>query len=239
MSSRLQRHYPASRSDSHCTASVGLRVLPTAPQVGRVDISLYGRMSNIRLSPGTLLYEPLRRRVKHAARLMDTHFVFASLTWQSRRRSTGGWPTCIIAGYAGEHVLADKGYDAQEFRQHILELGMIPVIPPARTARHPPTMTGICTGSAINLIEIATCFATRNDRLKWVRDSGFLEVNVDKRIIISVRVIVDGDTSAGSQNTILPTGKGRPVSPNPFDRPVGGRRAAAVVARDVATRESR
>ena len=29
----------------------------------------------------------------------------------------------LIAGYAGEHVLADKGYDAQEFRQHILELG--------------------------------------------------------------------------------------------------------------------
>ena len=61
----------------------------------------------------------------------------------------------LIAGYAGEHVLADKGYDAQEFRQHILELGMMPVIPPrwrfrpARTARHPPTMTGIGTGSAI------------------------------------------------------------------------------------------
>ena len=36
----------------------------------------------------------------------------------------------LIAGYAGEHVLADKGYDAQEFRQHILELGMMPVIPP-------------------------------------------------------------------------------------------------------------
>ena len=25
----------------------------------------------------------------------------------------------LIAGYAGEHVLADQGYDAQEFRQHI------------------------------------------------------------------------------------------------------------------------
>ena len=36
----------------------------------------------------------------------------------------------LIAGYAGEHVLADQGYDAQEFRQHILELGMMPVIPP-------------------------------------------------------------------------------------------------------------
>ena len=30
----------------------------------------------------------------------------------------------LIAGYAGEHVLADQGYDAQEFRQHILELGL-------------------------------------------------------------------------------------------------------------------
>ena len=26
----------------------------------------------------------------------------------------------LIAGYAGEQVLADQGYDAQEFRQHIL-----------------------------------------------------------------------------------------------------------------------
>ena len=25
----------------------------------------------------------------------------------------------LIAGYAGEHVLADKAYDAQEFRQHM------------------------------------------------------------------------------------------------------------------------
>ena len=50
--------------------------------------------------------------------------------------------TQLIAGYAGEHVLADKGYDAQEFRRHILELGMMPVIPPR-------SMTGICTGSVI------------------------------------------------------------------------------------------
>ena len=55
----------------------------------------------------------------------------------------------LIAGYAGEHVLADQGYDAQEFRRHILELGMMPAFRPARTARHPPTMTGICTGSVI------------------------------------------------------------------------------------------
>ena len=43
----------------------------------------------------------------------------------------------LIAGYAGEHVLADKGYDAQEFRQHILELGMMPVIPPRSNRKEP------------------------------------------------------------------------------------------------------
>ena len=43
----------------------------------------------------------------------------------------------LIAGYAGEHVLADKGYDAQEFRQHILDLGMIPVIPPRSNRKAP------------------------------------------------------------------------------------------------------
>ena len=43
----------------------------------------------------------------------------------------------MIAGYAGEHVLADKGYDAQEFRQHILDLGMMPVIPPRSNRKAP------------------------------------------------------------------------------------------------------
>ena len=43
----------------------------------------------------------------------------------------------LIAGYAGEHVLADKGYDAQEFRRHILELGMMPVIPPRSNRKEP------------------------------------------------------------------------------------------------------
>ena len=43
----------------------------------------------------------------------------------------------LIARYAGEHVLADKGYDAQEFRQHILELGMMPVIPPRANRKEP------------------------------------------------------------------------------------------------------
>ena len=43
----------------------------------------------------------------------------------------------LIAGYAGEHVLADQGYDAQEFRQHILDLGMMPVIPPRSNRKEP------------------------------------------------------------------------------------------------------
>ena len=43
----------------------------------------------------------------------------------------------MLAGYAGEHVLADKGYDSQEFRQHILTLGMTPVIPPRSNRREP------------------------------------------------------------------------------------------------------
>ena len=46
----------------------------------------------------------------------------------------------LIAGYAGEHVLADQGYDAQEFRQHILELGMMPnssVAPTSNLPTHP------------------------------------------------------------------------------------------------------
>ena len=43
----------------------------------------------------------------------------------------------LIAGYAGEHVLADQGYDAQEFRQHILDLGMMPVIPPRSNRKAP------------------------------------------------------------------------------------------------------
>ena len=40
----------------------------------------------------------------------------------------------LIAGYEGERVIADKGYDSQRFRQSILDLGMTPVIP-ARSNR--------------------------------------------------------------------------------------------------------
>ena len=65
------------------------------------------------------------------------------LAWTAWARFTGGQQHDItqaeelIAGYAGEHVLADKGYDAQEFRQHILELGMMPVIPPRSNRKEP------------------------------------------------------------------------------------------------------
>ena len=43
----------------------------------------------------------------------------------------------LIDGYAGEYVLADKGYDSQEFRQYILEQGMSPVIPPRSNRKEP------------------------------------------------------------------------------------------------------
>ena len=43
----------------------------------------------------------------------------------------------LIAGYDGEYVIADKGYDSQEFRQHILDRGMSPVIPPRSNRKKP------------------------------------------------------------------------------------------------------
>ena len=35
----------------------------------------------------------------------------------------------LLAGYAGEYVIGDKGYDAQGLRDYILDQGMTPVIP--------------------------------------------------------------------------------------------------------------
>ena len=58
---------------------------------------------------------------------------------QALGRSRGGFSTKIHVSVDGNplgnplpviHTAADQGYDAQEFRQHILELGMMPVIPP-------------------------------------------------------------------------------------------------------------
>ena len=43
----------------------------------------------------------------------------------------------LIAGYESEYVIADKGYDAQRFRQSILERGMTPVIPPRSNRKEP------------------------------------------------------------------------------------------------------
>ena len=54
----------------------------------------------------------------------------------------------LIADYAGEYVIADKGYDAQEFRQHILERGLRPVIPPRSNRKEPQATMLTCTGSA-------------------------------------------------------------------------------------------
>ena len=43
----------------------------------------------------------------------------------------------LTAGYDGEYVIADKGYDSQGFRQSILERGMTPVIPPRSNRKEP------------------------------------------------------------------------------------------------------
>ena len=43
----------------------------------------------------------------------------------------------LIAGYESQYVIADKGYDAQSFRQSILERGMTPVIPPRSNRKEP------------------------------------------------------------------------------------------------------
>ena len=44
----------------------------------------------------------------------------------------------LIAGYAGEHVLADKGYDAQEFRQHMSRVNYICRLASISFAGSPP-----------------------------------------------------------------------------------------------------
>ena len=39
----------------------------------------------------------------------------------------------LVEGLPGEHLLADKAYDSDEFRDHIEEAGMEAVIPPNRS----------------------------------------------------------------------------------------------------------
>jgi transposase len=54
---------------------------------------------------------------------------------------------------APKALLADKGYDRDRFRQSLLVRGILPIIPPARTARFQsiPTIadTGIVTASSL------------------------------------------------------------------------------------------
>ena len=42
----------------------------------------------------------------------------------------------LLTGYRSEYVIADKGYDAQDFVDHLAEEGMVAVIPPRSNRRH-------------------------------------------------------------------------------------------------------
>ena len=48
-----------------------------------------------------------------------------------------GSPVSISNGYEGEYVIADKGYDSNEFVQLVMESGMIAVIPPRSNRKNP------------------------------------------------------------------------------------------------------
>lgn len=43
----------------------------------------------------------------------------------------------LIAGFSCQYVIADKGYDADNFRQTVLEEGATPVIPPRSRRKQP------------------------------------------------------------------------------------------------------
>ena len=43
----------------------------------------------------------------------------------------------LIEGWRFEHVIADRGYAAQDFIDLVVESGAEPVIPPKRNAKHP------------------------------------------------------------------------------------------------------
>ena len=43
----------------------------------------------------------------------------------------------LVSGYPGEYVIADKGYDAQDFIQHLAESGMVAVIPSRANRKQP------------------------------------------------------------------------------------------------------
>ena len=60
-----------------------------------------------------------------------------------RFRLTGGQRNDItqaedlIAGFTCQYVIADKGYDADDLRQTVLEQGATPVIPPRSSRKQP------------------------------------------------------------------------------------------------------
>ena len=41
----------------------------------------------------------------------------------------------LIEGLEGDYVIADRGYDADEFRGSVVERGSIPVMPPRRNRK--------------------------------------------------------------------------------------------------------
>ena len=43
----------------------------------------------------------------------------------------------LLTGYRSEYVIADKGYDAQDFVDHLAEEGMVAVIPPRSNRKAP------------------------------------------------------------------------------------------------------
>ena len=43
----------------------------------------------------------------------------------------------LLTGYRSEYVIADKGYDAQDFVDHLAEAGMVAVIPPRSNRKAP------------------------------------------------------------------------------------------------------
>jgi transposase len=51
------------------------------------------------------------------------------------------------SGWEGAHVIMDKAYEGDETRQLVLELEMLPVVPP-KIASHLGNMTKKCTRSA-------------------------------------------------------------------------------------------
>ena len=97
----------------------------------------------------------------------------------------------LIAGYAGEHVLADR-YD--EAHLHILALAcMMPVIPPRRTARNPPTMTGIWNASLKHYGRIFSRFEKAGHQIPGLpalhRRSHLVTVKCQQNLVLQSQII--------------------------------------------------